>query len=348
MAILSAQAIYPYLFCIVLWHPFKDFGFHFKQKQIMENKKPEIIVILGNGFDMDYGLETSYGHFCNSSFWPSDSNPSDLEKFISERTRNNWYDLESLLAIYAHDEIKYISETNGYDKAEYLFNVNHDLGYFLKLKESLKSFIKNQQNRIENPKQNSTAINVFKAIFQFRNPIIYSFNYTSLGILLYKAKFPFSVDGFSYTHVHGSIAEDDIIFGIEDNVEIPIEYDFLKKVSDPNYRSNNLYYDLIKAKEVIIFGHSLGSNDYHFFRRFFQIHSNEANSDYSQKCKITFFTANSKSRMDILANLREMNGRKNNQLFAQNDLRFIRTCENDKSSIMDYYKWEEDLEETSK
>ena len=176
-------------------------------------------------------------------------------------------------------------------------------------------------------------------MYKYRKPIIYSFNYTNLNGLVHSALFSrlLEIVDLPYTHVHGS-TNTEIIFGIQDN-EFNSKYDFLKKISDPTYQSNNLYYDLIRAKEVVIFGHSLGANDYHFFRKFFQLHSSESNSDEKNKCRITFFTANSQSRMDLLANLRSMNNGMNNQLFAQNELMFIRTCDYDIYSQSDFYDW---------
>ena len=298
----------------------------------------EILVILGNGFDLALGMNTSYKNFYqNKEFWPfGKKNNSDmtirymkgLDTFLDDNMQENWYNLENLLADYATN-IKTVSPEQ----------VEHDLQCFKKLKSSLSSFIDKEQRSLNRIYSSTKAVKFLDAIFENRRPIIYTFNYTALDIIAEMLEHK----DISYTAVHGSILGKDIVLGLEDNLDIPREYDFLKKVSEPTYESSNLFYDLIKAKEVVFFGHSLGKNDYHFFRQFFKIHSDESNINPENKCKITFFTANSNSRMDILANLRAMNEGKNNQLFAQNDLRFIRTLDEDRKAREGFDKWIDDL-----
>ena len=70
------------------------------------------------------------------------------------------------------------------------------------------------------------------------------------------------------------------------------------------------------------------------------------NSDPKNKCKITIFTANSKSRMEVLSNLRAMNDGRNNQLFAQNDFQFMRMAENDSLALDEFELWMKNLKET--
>ncbi len=69
----------------------------------MEEPK-RIVLILGNGFDLDLGLETSYKSFWESEFCPKDY-PSPLIHHLNQRWPNNmvavkWYDLENELLNY--------------------------------------------------------------------------------------------------------------------------------------------------------------------------------------------------------------------------------------------------------
>ena len=75
------------------------------------------------------------------------------------------------------------------------------------------------------------------------------------------------------------------------------------------------------------------------FQHFFEIHSDVKKIKPDEDCSITIFTKDQQSRMDILHNLRMMNGSKNNQLFALNNLKFIFT-EGDKST---FYQWLDDI-----
>lgn len=65
----------------------------------------KIVVILGNGFDLDLGLKTSYKHFWESDFCPKDY-PAPIIKHLNQCWPGSldavkWYDLENELLMYA-------------------------------------------------------------------------------------------------------------------------------------------------------------------------------------------------------------------------------------------------------
>ena len=67
----------------------------------------KIVVILGNGFDLDLGLKTSYKDFWESEFCPKDY-PAPLINHLNQRWPGNleavkWYDLENELLNYYHE-----------------------------------------------------------------------------------------------------------------------------------------------------------------------------------------------------------------------------------------------------
>ena len=146
-------------------------------------------------------------------------------------------------------------------------------------------------------------------------------------------------------HVHGALeGSREIVFGVKDGTKLPDGYDFLRKDFEPTYRSTNLFSDLMDAKEVVFFGHSLAENDYHYFSRFFQIHSDAYNRDANNKCSITIITYNDQSRADILSNLRRMNNGKIDDLFAQNDFRFLRTEKGNVKAMIEFDEWIKELQ----
>ena len=81
-----------------------------------------------------------------------------------------------------------------------------------------------------------------------------------------------------------------------------------------------------EANEVVFFGHSLGHNDYHYFKAFFQSQCVEGMKRDEGK-RITFFTYDNNSRIEILKQLRSMNEKKTDLLFNLNQMEFI--CTND-------------------
>ena len=243
----------------------------------------------------------------------------------------NWYNLESLLAQYGES----ISEIN----EERLI---WDRNCFNKLKTCLKQFI-NSAKRVRRPESSNPAVMFLHAISEFRKPIIYSFNYTDLKQFASLV----GINDLSCIHVHGALeGPRDIVFGVKDDTKLPKGYNFLRKNAEPTYSSTDLVARLMEAKEVVFFGHSFAENDYHFFSRFFQVHSDEYISDSKNRCKITIITANQKSREDILENLRVMNNGKIDQLFSLNDFRFVRTIEQDNMAIFELHNWIKELQVT--
>ena len=60
------------------------------------------VLILGNGFDIDLGLQTTYGAFMKSS-WPFTEETDGLAKFLRDKFKDqNWIDFE-------HSFLEYIA-----------------------------------------------------------------------------------------------------------------------------------------------------------------------------------------------------------------------------------------------
>ena len=70
----------------------------------MDSNSRKIVLILGNGFDLDLGLKTSYKDFWESEFCPKDY-PAPLIHHLNQHWSKNleavrWYDLENELLNY--------------------------------------------------------------------------------------------------------------------------------------------------------------------------------------------------------------------------------------------------------
>ena len=150
---------------------------------------------------------------------------------------------------------------------------------------------------------------------------IYTFNYTNLTPY---AKQLGKVGDVIFESVHGSINENSIILGVDDDCELQRGYDFLYKTFSPHYHSHNLAFDLEEAREVIFFGHSFGSIDYPYFQKFFT-DATSIERTKEESARITSITYNEESRVQILMQLRNMNNRRMNYLFNKNILTFIKT-----------------------
>lgn len=273
------------------------------------------VFIIGNGFDLDLGWKTRYSDFASSKFWIGDSYGSDLKSRLNQdKNIEKWFDLEMSLLNYAK------ADESGSHSSLYEYTKEHDKQCFKELTQGLSSYLKAEENKSVNEK--SVAAKVLRGILSngyFTS--IYSFNYTNLKSIA--GKLGLSTD-FRYEHVHGSIATDFIILGVEDAVDLYPGYSFLYKTFSPHYESHHIQYDLLEADEVVFFGHSLGKNDYHYFQSFFRRQCDES-LERKQGKRITFFTYDDASRIGMLEQLREMNDKKTNYLFGLNDMEFICT-----------------------
>ena len=60
-------------------------------------------LVIGNGFDLDLGMNTRYSDFAKSEYWPKDVSSSNhnLQQYLNERKDMDcWFDLEQCLLDY--------------------------------------------------------------------------------------------------------------------------------------------------------------------------------------------------------------------------------------------------------
>lgn len=263
---------------------------------------------MGNGFDLDLGLNTRYSDFAGSDEWRKySSKESNLFKYLdAQKEIKRWFDLESELFNYANP------------KVSRLRTLDADKLYFDQLHEGLKIYLRNQQQKEINV--NSYAAELLKAVVHndlFHN--IYSFNYTDVNIF---AKQIGVALNSKCTYIHGNLSDNSIILGVNDKRLVP-NYDFLHKTMSPYYRSNNLFEDLYAANEVIFFGLSFGEIDFTYFEDFFRSQSSSGNVGHKKK-NITIVTYDENSRSDILRKLNNQ-GINRQRLYAQSNFQMIRS-----------------------
>lgn len=272
------------------------------------------ILIIGNGFDLDLGWKTRYSDFAKSAYWPLRNSTTslwnDLEEFlIKHKEIDKWFDLETALGEYASNV-----------KSNHLGLEEQDKMTFNKITQGLCDYLKNEEQKDINT--HSAAARTLKGILSdIYNFKIYTFNYTSLKNIIRKLK---HYQNINYEHVHGCLDDNSIILGVEDQRPLQKGYSYLYKTFNYHYSSHPIQHDLHEANEIIIFGHSLGNNDYHYFQSFFKAQCEEGLAREKGK-KITIITYDENSRIGILEQLREMNNKKTNLLFSQNNLQLICT-----------------------
>lgn len=270
----------------------------------MNNK----LLIIGNGFDIDLGLRTSYSDYITSDYFKNRLNGTYNSLLLYLENRFNikkWIDLENELKQYA--KIRRDEST----KKE-----------FNDLIESLQEYLWHIKYELN---KDSIAYNLLKTVIECGNMFkkIYTFNYTNLkGI---GESMHLNMGHIDIEHVHGNINDKSIILGFEDEAEVHNSNLYMIKSFSPYYSSHSIQYDLDDATEVVFFGHSLGSSDYHYFESFFQKQSQIKNRKEAKK--ITIFTYNNESKINILAQLREMNNKRTDLLYNLNRLEILCTNE---------------------
>lgn len=276
------------------------------------------LLILGNGFDLDLGMNTRYSDFWDSEGWknakmtcPEKYLVTSLEKY---RITHNWFDLESGLQDGATRLLNRLG--NSYTGREYYES-------YQILINKLKEYILNQQE-VFVPKDNSVAEQLLKVISVSTSiKCIYSFNYTDVN----KISERFQIANLPPVyHIHGSLKPNDqIILGVEveDFSLIPTQLTFLIKSNSPYYQYNSLLRNLDSADNVIFFGHSINGMDFPYFKSYFMDLSTLPINMLENK-HITIITYDEYSAMEIKDNFRR-NGIDVRNLFNKVAMNFIMT-----------------------
>lgn len=269
------------------------------------------LVILGNGFDLNLGLRTAYRHFIESQECKSLLTKGGnfiIRTILAKYNLYNWVDIEENLK-----EIAIAHKNMG----------NKFKSDYIEIVTSLAQYLRNEQKNCS-PRGNSIAGKLLRLISE--NPYefdVFSFNYTDLNHICEKLRYKHSIQ---FSHIHGSLEKQTLILGFEDDVEGIEEHSYMIKSFNSSYVSRHLRQKLRHAKEIIIFGHSLGSTDYQYFSEFFRSKS-IPELPVSESVRISFITANENSKIELMKCLKRMNDSRTNVLLDQNDVRFYYTSD---------------------
>jgi hypothetical protein len=283
------------------------------------------VFIVGNGFDLNLGWRTKYKHFIKSHFCPihpAGSGSCPMDEYLARKIEvERWYDLECILrdyAAYGHE-----SHRKADPKDELFFN---------ELRGSLSEYIKQESKKEIDT--DSLAVRVLKAVLAngyFTS--IYTFNYTDLYKIAEKAGIH---SWFDFKFVHGNVNNNSIILGVDSNSELREGYAYLRKGYSEHYRTNYIHYDLQECDEVVFFGHSLGDMDYPYFRDFFYTQSHCVNRKDGKR--ITIFTKDNHSRIEILEQLRLMNEGQQERLQNDNAFNLVMTDAPDEDVLNEFFE----------
>ncbi len=296
----------------------------------------ETVIVLGNGFDLDLEWDTSYESFYNAhNGWKMHyTNEDDLFQFVVQKAPGNWFDFERTLHEYAlhRAEKPFLKDA--------IYKIDRDIQDYNTFKTELANFISEGSKKPVNI--NSHAYRLLKAFVEAKKNItsnhffpikLFSYNYTPLSRVLSDIDSNFKVD---YTHVHGKVENNSIIFGFHDDPNISKDYRFLQKSMDVNYKSSDIVSESLQAKTIIFFGLSLGYIDGVYFKNLFEQISNLANPQMINK-HIVFITLNTQSENNIKNNL--LDAKINLQLlYNSNRVDFIYTDDAEKDRTEEIFE----------
>lgn len=272
------------------------------------------VLILGNGFDLCAGLKTSFSSFAHSPFWPlTEYYPNDSLAYHLNQKKQlpTWFDLEQEFYLYAHKEYSNVN-TN---------NLDIDKKAFADIHNALCEYLNDQ---IEKYSPSSELPNIIIDFFQClpgKNKMIFTFNYTSPASIIEKTGGKLKIP---VRYVHGSLANRNIVLGVGDHNELHKKYHFLYKAMSPHYMSSDIVSELEAADDVIIFGHSMGINDYDYFNNFF-LKACETRNGFQNDLRITIFTKSDDEKVTIKTRVRELSDKKLQRLINMCKFNIIST-----------------------
>lgn len=269
----------------------------------MAENEYDAILIIGNGFDLNLGLKTSYRDFMASDFFSNLlGKDNQLCLYLNKQSQlNNWIDIENELKVYSNDICK--------DTDRRKFRREYEL-----LCDSLCEYL----NGLDMSHLDKTS-EVYKIITEkFKNLLVLNFNYTST------LDYIVSQNNLNYMilRVHGNARKKKIVFGVEDNARINDDDVFLKKSTCMWNEVLNINSLLSNAKTIVFLGYSLGETDHHYFNDFFRNASFDNSMNGTRK-NIVISHYKEDGMYDIFKQIDSLTNHRINELRIHQDFRMF-------------------------
>jgi len=257
------------------------------------------LLVIGNGFDIDLGILTTYKDFFEKTDYGKDSvAKGSLEDYLYYKYRQckdyglNWFDVEESIAEYIKTKVMPVHNTMVEIDKMHLKNLKCQFYDYI-----IDNWTEKSSNLWKEPIKQSLA----KALIEKQNRVkcfskIYSFNCLDYNMLDIASGLEIEkLNDVVYLHGHSS----DFIFGVAEEDCMYEEYSFLVKKNQTGYPTKDVEMFkeyLLKAEEVVIFGHSLNRIDMSYFKSFFE-HFSHA------KKTVVFVTKDQQSKISIINNI---------------------------------------------
>ena len=274
------------------------------------------VLIVGNGFDLSLGFKTSYSDFLNSEIFKSITNNTLAEHLKLCLNNSRWIDIEKELYQYSIHLFYKVGDNFhpciGKERLiKYLRHNYYEICY------SLREYLREVTN-CSVDLNHKTAYNIISNVCTAKfSTYILTFNYTEIIERIQREYFP-SCNNYDINHIHGSLSNDNIVFGIEDSAEIAKEHVFLYKSYNQVQNINGLIRILKGAENITFFGYSLGQTDHSYFDDFFK---SQTLPDCKSK-KFTFYYYRQDGYDDLIWQLKILTNNRLSYLKQYNQLEF--------------------------
>ena len=264
----------------------------------------ELALIIGNGFDLDLGLPSKYSYFADSPefhdlarrmydmYYEEERQYSLVLQIQQASFNSNWFDIEEEIHKYVVDHpcldeniLRLVrDEFNALKKALTAY-LNRITSKFTAGEKKLSTYLYDRLREC--------PLTVTEIYFNYTNPQQYM-------------KLPLKPELFNggqhwFTYVHGSLRYNDIVLGcdIQPDEQVNRQLSFMYKYNMLK-RANHVAKNILEAKEIIFFGHSINEMDFCYFREFFKV----ASAAPEPIRHLTIITYDEESERNIKDNIR--------------------------------------------
>lgn len=290
-------------------------------------EKYKTVLIVGNGFDLNLNFPTSYSAFMRSRYFEelTEKDNNCLARYLDYKKQDgNWIDMEKELGVYANilrtepsiqNKLPY--EVLKGEKASIISSSFRK--EFSQLCKALMKYLRDIENnaiKYSADTAKSTAYALIRDIKLDRLPYyVVNFNYTRFVECVVNDFDPFA--DCEILQIHGSLKKD-IVFGVQDSLNLNREHVFLYKSHNINKDVRGLPNILENANKIIFFGYSLGETDHSYFSDFFEAQTRP-------KCHsktIKFYHYGQDAYDDIIWQLKVLTKNRTSYLSQYNNIQF--------------------------
>lgn len=265
----------------------------------------DVALIVGNGFDIDMGLPSRYSDFIRSKEWNDAvsgfniylqqkdyQNHSLIAQLQMASTNSQWFDIEQEI----HRFI--VSHPDNTEK-----DVRNIRSEFEVIKKALTNYLKRITSTFtaDNSKVSTALHYRMRECPLTVTEIYFNYTYPHQYIKLPIQQAIFNGAQHWVTFVHGSLRDNDIVLGcdLQEGEQVNRQLSFMYKYNQLK-KANHIARNILEAKEIIFFGHSINEMDFGYFKEFFKA----ASASPKPIRHLTIITYDDESERNIKDNIR--------------------------------------------